>query len=343
MQPVSQKRHWHGAIGVQDMATKAKRMLYPPLEPFNSGFLPAEGPHRVYYEQCGNPEGKPAVFVHGGPGGGGDVNARRFFDPARYRIVVFDQRGAGRSTPHACLEDNTTWHLVADMERLRTRLGISRWLVFGGSWGSTLALAYAQTHPQAVSELVLRGIFLLRPSELEWFYQHGANALFPDQWRDFIAPIPPAERDDYLRAYHKRLTCGDHDQELAAARAWSVWEGSTSFLLPDEARTAQFARPEFALALARIETHYFVHGGFLEHESQLLEGVEKMRHIPGVIVQGRYDVVCPIESAWDLHERWPEAALRIVPDAGHSAFEPGITDELIAATDRFAAGEARAQ
>jgi proline iminopeptidase len=311
-----------------------KRQLYPAIEPFDSGFLEVDG-HSIYYEQCGNPQGKPALFVHGGPGAGGDTNARRFFDPAGYRIVVFDQRGSGRSRPHASLENNTTWHLVADMEALRREVAVERWLVFGGSWGSTLALAYAQTHPASVSELVLRGIFLLRRKELDWFYQRGASMLFPDQWQYFLAPIPADERGDLLSAYHRRLMEADRRVQLDAARAWSIWEGATSSLFPNPERTSQFGRPEFALALARIETHYFVHRGFFEDETQLLRGVDAIRRVPAVIVQGRYDVVCPIGTAWELHERWPEADLRIVADAGHSAYEPGITSELVAATDRF--------
>jgi proline iminopeptidase len=289
----------------------------------------------MYYEQSGNAQGKPALFVHGGPGGGGDVNSRRFFDPDRYRIVVFDQRGSGRSRPHASLEANTTWHLVADMERLRQHLAIDRWLVFGGSWGSTLALAYAETHPKAVSELVLRGIFLLRELELKWFYQFGASLLFPEQWQKYLAPIPPAERHDLLGAFHRRLLSDDAAVRLEAARAWSIWEGATSSLLPNPKREDQFGSPEFALALARIEAHYFVNRGFFAHENQLLDGVERIRGIPGVIVHGRYDVVCPIDTAFELHRRWPEADFRIVQEAGHSAYEPGITAELVAATDRF--------
>jgi proline iminopeptidase len=308
---------------------------YPPIEPFDTGYLAVGDGHEMYYEQSGNPQGKPAVFVHGGPGGGGDVNSRRFFDPDRYRIVVFDQRGSGRSTPHASLEANTTWHLVADMERLRQHLAIERWLVFGGSWGSTLALAYAETHPEAVSELVLRGVFLLRELELKWFYQFGASLLFPEQWQKYLAPIPPAERHDLLGAFHRRLLSEDADVRLEAARAWSIWEGATSSLLPNPKREDQFGSPEFALALARIEAHYFVNRGFFSHENQLLDGVERVRGIPGVIVHGRYDVVCPIDTAFELHRRWPEADFRIVQDAGHSAYEPGITAELIAATDRF--------
>ncbi len=312
----------------------SRRELYPPLQPYDHGFL-TRGEHRIYYEQCGNPRGKPALFVHGGPGGGGDENARRFFDPDGYRIINFDQRGAGRSRPAACLNQNTTWDLTADMEALRALLGVERWLVFGGSWGSTLALAYAQSHPQAVSELVLRGIFLLRRAELDWFYQDGASNLFPEQWQRFLAPIPPAERQDLLAAYHRRLTSDDAETRLEAARAWSIWEGTTSSLLANEKLVQHFAHPDFALALARIETHYFVNGGFLESEDQLLAGVDHIRHIPGVIVQGRYDVVCPIKTAWELAQCWPGASFRIVADAGHSAYEPGITHELIRATDEF--------
>ena len=315
-----------------------RRRLYPPLEPYDHGFLQVGSGHAVYYEQCGNPDGKAAVFVHGGPGAGGDVGARRFFDPAGYRIIVFDQRGAGRSRPEASLTDNTTWHLVADMERLRDTLGISSWLVFGGSWGSTLSLAYAQRHPAAVSGLVLRGIFLLRQKELRWFYQSGASEIYPDQWAQFLAPIPPDERDDLLSAYHRRLISDDEQTRLTAARAWSIWEGSTSFLSPDPKRTRQFGTPEFALALARIETHFFINRGFFATEEALLEGVGRIRHIPAVIVQGRYDVVCPMATAWELASRWPEADLRVVGDAGHSAYEPGITHELVSATDAFLKG-----
>jgi proline iminopeptidase len=318
----------------------SERAQYPPIEPFDTGYLEVGDGHEMYYEQSGNPAGKPALFVHGGPGGGGDVNARRFFDPQRYRIVVFDQRGSGRTRPHASLEANTTWHLVADMESLRLHLGIERWLVFGGSWGSTLALAYAQTHPRAVSELVLRGIFLLRQLELTWFYQLGAGLLFPEQWEKFLAPIPAAERHDLLGAFHRRLLSDDATVRLEAAQAWSVWEGATSSLRPNPKREDQFASPEFALALARIEAHYFVNRGFFSHENQLLDGVDRIRHIPAVIVHGRYDVVCPIDTAFELHRRWPEADFRIVLDAGHSAYEPGITAELVAATDRFS-GRAR--
>ena len=312
-----------------------RRGLYPALQPYQRGWLRVSPLHEIYYEECGNPRGKPAVFVHGGPGAGANADARRFFDPQRYRIVVFDQRGCGRSRPHASLVDNTTWHLVADMEQLRAHLGIGRWLVFGGSWGSTLALAYSQTHPAAVSELVLRGIFMLRKWEIDWFYQHGASALFPDQWEQYLAPIPLRERGDLVRAFHRRLTSRSRSRQLEAARAWSIWEAATSFLRVDEAQIRKWSDPAFATAIARIECHYFVNRGFLEREDQLLRGVRRIRHIPAVIVQGRYDVVCPMRTAWDLHRAWPEADFRVVADAGHSALEPGITDQLVRATDRF--------
>ncbi|WP_257385064.1 prolyl aminopeptidase [Tahibacter caeni] len=316
-------------------AQNPRRTLYPEIEPFDSGRLQVSDLHSVYYEQCGNPQGKPVVFLHGGPGAGCNANSRRFFDPQHYRIVLFDQRGCGRSTPHAELRDNTTWHLVADIERLREHLGIDRWQVFGGSWGSTLALAYAQTHPQRVSELVLRGIFMLRRWELEWFYQRGCDAIFPDVWETYLKAIPEVERGDLMSAYYRRLTSGDAAVRTAAAKAWSTWEGATSFLYQDPSHIAATGEDQFALAFARIECHYFVHGGFFEHDDQLLRNAGRLRDIPAVIVQGRYDVVCPARSAWDLHRAWPEADLRIVADAGHSALEPGITHELIEATDRF--------
>jgi proline iminopeptidase len=311
------------------------RSLYPEIEPFDSGFLKVSALHTLYYEQSGNPNGKPVVFLHGGPGGGTNAKCRRFFDPAVYRIVLFDQRGCGKSTPHAELTDNTTWDLVADIERLREQLAIDRWQVFGGSWGSTLALAYAQTHPDKVTELVLRGIFMLRRWELEWFYQKGCDALYPDAWETYLNAIPEAEQGDLMSAYYRRLTGDDAQARSDAARAWSVWEGATSFLWQDTSHIASSAEDEFALAFARIECHYFVNGGFFEHDDQLLRNVERIRAIPTVIVQGRYDVVCPMRSAWDLHRGWPEADLRIVQDAGHSAFEPGIMHELLEATDRF--------
>jgi proline iminopeptidase len=311
------------------------RSLYPEIEPFDSGLLKVSALHTLYYEQSGNPNGKPVVFLHGGPGGGTSPKCRRFFDPAIYRIVLFDQRGCGKSTPHAELTDNTTWDLVADIERLRGHLSIDRWQVFGGSWGSTLALAYAQTHPDKVTELVLRGIFMLRRWELEWFYQKGCDALYPDAWETYLNAIPEAERGDLMSAYHRRLTSTDPKTRTDAARAWSVWEGATSFLWQDSSHIESSAEDEFALAFARIECHYFVNGGFFEHDDQLLRNVDRIRKIPTVIVQGRYDVVCPLRSAWDLHRAWPEADLHIVQDAGHSAFEPGITRELLEATDRF--------
>ena len=317
------------------MPSSPLRSLYPEIEPFDSGFLPVSSLHTLYYEQSGNPNGKPVVFLHGGPGGGTNAKCRRFFDPAVYRIVLFDQRGCGKSTPHAELTDNTTWDLVADIERVREHLGIGRWQVFGGSWGSTLALAYAQTHPDKVSELVLRGIFMLRRWELEWFYQKGCDALYPDAWETYLDAIPEVERGDLMSAYHRRLTSPDAKTRIDAARAWSVWEGATSFLLQDKSHIESSAEDEFALAFARIECHYFVNGGFFEHDDQLLRNVERIRNIPAVIVQGRYDVVCPLRSAWDLHRAWPEADLHIVQDAGHSAFEPGIVHELVEATDRF--------
>lgn len=312
-----------------------RRTLYPALEPDRSGRLDVGDGHELYYEESGNPGGKPVVFLHGGPGGGTTAKMRQFFDPSAYRIVLFDQRGAGRSRPHANLEANTTWHLVDDIERLRRHLGIERWQVFGGSWGSTLALAYAETHPERVTELVLRGIFMLRRKEIEWFYQRGVSELFPDLWQHFLAPIPENERDDLLHAYHRRLTGDDSATRLRAAKAWSVWEGSTSTLLPKAEVRKIFEEDDMALSMARIESHYFVNAGFME-EGQLLRDVDRVRHIPAVLVQGRYDVVCPPVTAWELSRAWPEADLRIVPDAGHAAFEPGNVHELVSATDRFA-------
>ncbi|MFS8871589.1 prolyl aminopeptidase [Synechococcus sp. R50.1] len=312
------------------------RDLYPPIEPYDQGFLAVSSLHTLYYEQCGNPAGKPVVFLHGGPGGGIDPIYRQYFDPSRWRVVLFDQRGCGKSRPYAELRENTTWDLVADIEKLRQHLGIDRWFVFGGSWGSALALAYGQTHPQSCLGFVLRGIFLLRPFELRWFYQSGAGYFFPDAWEHYLEPIPPEERDDLLAAYHRRLNDPDPQVRLRAARAWSVWEASTSKLIPSPELIERFGRGEFAEAFARIECHYFVHGGFLDPEDQLLRGVGRLRHLPAVIVQGRYDVVCPPISAWELHQAWPEAEFRMIPDAGHSITEPGIRAALLEATDRFA-------
>ncbi|MQA96531.1 MAG: prolyl aminopeptidase [Streptosporangiales bacterium] len=317
------------------------RTLYPPIEPYEQGMLDPGDGQLVYWEVSGNPAGRPVVFLHGGPGGGTSPNQRRLFDPARYRIVLFDQRGCGRSTPHASdpatdMSVNTTWHLVADMEQLRERLGIDRWQVFGGSWGSALALAYAQTHPERVTELVLRGVFTLRPRELRWFYQEGASMVFPDLWEEYVAPIPAEERGDMITAYHRRLNSPDARVRAEAARAWSVWEGSTVTLLPQPEIIAQHGEPEYAQAFARIENHYFVNGGFFE-DGQLIRDAALLRHIPGVIVQGRYDMCTPVTTAWDLHRAWPEAEFHVVGDAGHAFSEPGILDRLIEATDRFAA------
>jgi proline iminopeptidase len=309
-------------------------ILYPAIEPYHSDYLHVSALHQLYFEQCGRPQGIPALFVHGGPGGGCEPMQRRFFDPQAYRIVLFDQRGAGRSRPTAELTDNTTPQLIADIECLRQHLGIERWLVFGGSWGSTLGLAYAEAHPEHVTGLILRGIFLCRPSEIQWLYQAGAHHLFPDLWEHYVAPIPESERHDLVRAYYRRLTGDDCEGQLAAAKAWSTWEAGTSKLFVSQELLDRFEQPDFALAFARIECHYFVHDSFLEPD-QLLRHVRKIRSIPGVIIQGRYDIVCPARSAWDLHRAWPEAAFHIVPDAGHSATEPGIATRLIEATDAF--------
>jgi proline iminopeptidase len=310
--------------------------LYPAIEPHRNGFLEVDHGHRLYWETCGNPDGLPVVFLHGGPGSGCESWHRRFFDPARYRIVLFDQRGSGRSTPHASLEGNTTADLIMDIERLRELLGIRRWIVFGGSWGSTLGLAYAETHPDRVFGLVMRGIFLCRPRDIQWFYQSGADRLFPEAWARFVEPIPEAERDDLVAAYHRRLTGPDRELRERMAQAWSVWEGSTSCLRPNPGVVAHFADPSVAVSLARIECHYFRHDSFLAPD-QLLRGADRLSGIPGFIVHGRYDVVCPVEQAVALHRVWPQAELRIVPDAGHSAAEPAIARELVAATDALAA------
>lgn len=311
------------------------RSLYPDIDLYDSGFLAVDARHKLYFEQCGNPQGKPVVMLHGGPGAGCSAKMRRFHDPEHYRIILLDQRGAGRSTPHADLVDNTTWDLVADIEKLREHLGIERWQVFGGSWGATLALAYAEAHPGRVTELLLRGIFMLRRWELEWFYQEGANRLFPDAWENYLEAIPDVERGDLISAYNRRLTSTDEATRLAAARAWSVWEASTSLLLPDEAFIEGHKDAHFALSFARIESHYFVHGGFFDVEDQLLRDAHRLHGIPGVIVHGRYDVVCPLQNAWDLHKAWPESRLVISPSAGHSAFEAENAASLVEATDSF--------
>ncbi len=309
---------------------------YPEIAPYRTGKLRVSDVHEIYFEESGNPNGKPVVFLHGGPGSGTSGRQRTFFNPKKYRIVLFDQRGAGKSTPFACLENNTTWDLVEDIEKLRTHLKIEKWQVFGGSWGSTLALAYSQTHPSRVTEIILRGIFLLRKKEIDWLYQEGANNLYPDSWEPYYNFIPEAERHDLVAAYHRRLTSDDKNTVVAAAKVWAGWEGCTSKLFPDPAFIKTYEGDEFATAFSRIECHYFTNGGFLKKETQLLDNVDKIRHIPAVIVHGRYDVVCPLKNAWDLHRAWPEAELRIVPDCGHSAFEPGIARTLVMATDRFA-------
>jgi proline iminopeptidase len=313
------------------------RNLYPEIEPYETGRLRVSPVHELYYELCGHPNGKPVVFLHGGPGAGLIPDYRRFFDPEAYRVILFDQRGAGRSTPHASLDDNTTGHLVEDIERIREHFGVDRWLVFGGSWGSTLSLAYAEAHPERVRGLVLRGIFLCRPKEIRWFYEdsQGASAIFPDIWEQYLRVIPGAERGDMIRAYYRRLTSDDESVRFEAAQAWSTWEASVLKLRPDQALINEFTEPEKAIALARIECHYFVNNCFFETDNYLLEHMDRIRHIPAVIVHGRYDVVCPFMNAWDLHRAWPEASLEIVADAGHAATEPGIADALIRATDNF--------
>ncbi len=320
---------------MDDLTKDSLTWAYPPREPYDVGRLRVSSLHEIAYEQSGNPHGKPVVFLHGGPGGATSPAMRRFFHPERYRVVLFDQRGCGRSTPVGSLEENTTWDLVTDIEALRTHLKIERWQVFGGSWGSTLALAYAQRHPERVTELVLRGIFLLRPQEIQWFYQRGASAIYPDAWEHYWTHIPEPERVDMVRAYHARLTHPDREVRVAAAKRWAGWEGATSKLVPDPSMRDHYEEDEFALVFARIEAHYFIHRGFLETEDQLLRDVPLIRHIPAVIVQGRYDVVCPAESAWALHRAWPEAEFLITADSGHSAYDAANSRALVAATDRF--------
>lgn len=314
---------------------QALRGLYPPIDPYATGQIEVGDGHVIYYERCGTPGAKPAVFLHGGPGGGISPSHRRLFDPARYDVLLFDQRGCGRSTPHACTQANTTWHLVADIERLRAVMGVERWLVCGGSWGSTLALAYAQSYPQAVSELVLRGIFLCSGREIDWFYQHGASEVFPEYWADFVAPIPEGERGNLRAAYHRRLTGPDKAARLRAASAWALWEGRTSNLLPRPLDETGFVDPHFALAFAAIENHYFMHEGWLA-PGQLLAGAERLAGIAGTIVQGRYDMVCPPRTAYELSRAWPQAQLHIIPDAGHSWLEPGTLDRLVRTLDAYA-------
>jgi proline iminopeptidase len=311
-----------------------RRGLFPETEPFASGWLKTDGPHEIYYEECGAPDGKPCVVLHGGPGGAINPTMRRFFDPSRWRMALFDQRGCGRSRPNASLEDNTTWALIDDIERLREHLGVEKWCVFGGSWGSTLALAYAIKHPERVESLVLRGIFLLTERELRWFYQDGASMLFPDAWARFCAPIPTPERGDMIGAYHKRLTSPDRRVQAEAAAAWSQWEGDTISIRGPEARPSKFNEIDFAIAFARIECHFFINHGFFPQADWLLANAHRLRRIPGWIVQGRFDVVTPMESAWKLKTAWPEARFEVVWDAGHASTEPGIVDALVRATDQ---------
>jgi len=320
------------------MTTQQKNytdLLYPEIEPFDTGFLKVSDIHNVYYEQSGNPNGNPVIYLHGGPGGGTHTNDRRYFDPKKYRIVLMDQRGCGKSTPPACLEQNTTWDLVSDIEKLREHLKIDKWVVFGGSWGSTLSLTYSETHPDRVKALILRGIFLLRDSEIHWFYQDGASHLFPDYWDGYLEPIPENERDNLVKAYYKRLTSDNEKEKLRCAKAWTRWEEATSKLYIDQKKIDMSEDLKFAAAFARIECHYFINKGFFDTPNYLLDNVDKIRNIPGVIVQGRYDCVCPATSAWALHKKWPEADLQIIPDCGHSANEYGITGKLVAAADKF--------
>ena len=318
------------------MYARDRLHLYAPIEPYMQGRLRVTGGHELYYEQCGNPDGIPVLVVHGGPGGGSNPTMRRCHDPEHYRIILFDQRGCGRSTPHASLEANTTWDLVADMERLRGKLGIERWQLFGGSWGSTLSIAYAETHPERVTAMIVRGIFLVRKAELDWFYQDGCSWIFPDAFEGYKAQIPAAERGDMVAAYYKRLTSTNRFVQVEAAKAWSVWEGSTLSLYEDPDRVRHFANEIYALAFARIECHFFVNRGFFEVDGQLLKNAHRLADIPGVIVHGRYDVCTPFRNAWDLKQAWARADLRVVPDAGHAMTEPGIVHELVAATRRFA-------
>lgn len=311
------------------------RKLYPPIQPYQQAWLPVGDRHQLYYEQSGNPNGKPVVFVHGGPGGGCSPIHRQFFDPSVYRIILFDQRGSGQSKPHACLEQNTTQHLLADMEQLRLHLKLDQWLLFGGSWGATLSLLYAQTYPQQVLGLILRGIFLCRDQDIDWFYQYGASLLLPEYWQDYLAPIPKNQRNQLVSAYYQQLTGDDELARMRAAEAWSVWEGRASSLTPQADILAHFADPHHALAMARIECHYFMHKAFLR-KNQLLEDAHTLANLPSIIIHGRYDLVCPVEQAYALHQAWPNAQFIICPQSGHSAFEAEIIDALVKATDQFA-------
>ena len=311
------------------------RTLYPEIEAYETGFLDTGDGHSIYYERSGTKGAKPAVFLHGGPGGGFSAKHRQLFDPKLYDVMLFDQRGCGKSTPNASLDNNTTWHLVADIEKLREKMGVDKWLVFGGSWGSTLALAYAEKHPEHVSELVVRGIYTLTKGELDWYYQFGVSEMFPDKWERFLAPIPADERHDMMGAYRKRLVGADRQKQVEAARAWSLWEGETITLLPEPETSDKFGEDDFAVAFARIENHYFVHAGWMD-EGQLLRDAHKLQDIPGTIVHGRYDMPCPARYAWTLHKAWPKADFRLIEGAGHAYSEPGILDALMGATDKYA-------
>ena len=310
--------------------------LYPTAELFNSFQLPVSDMHSIYVEESGNKNGKPVIFLHGGPGGGISCSYRQYFDPEKWRIIMFDQRGCGKSTPFAELKENTTWDLVEDIERIRKHLGIDSWVVFGGSWGSTLSLAYSQTHPSSCKGLILRGIFLVRKKEIDWFYQEGANNIFPDRWESFLAPISPDKRNNLLKAYYEILTGDDHSKKIEAAKAWSTWEGSTVRLLLDENFIGDFSDEKFAEAFARIECHYFMNNCWFDSDNYLIENIDKIRNIPAVIVHGRYDIICPVVQAWDLHKAWPEADFHIIPDAGHSIYEEGIKNKLIEYTNKYA-------
>jgi len=311
------------------------RTLYPPIEPFKTHMIKVSEIHTIYVEECGNPNGKPVIVCHGGPGGGCEEYYRQFFDPQAYHIILFDQRGSGRSTPSACLEENTTWHLVDDMEAIRTLLNVNSWVIFGGSWGSTLALSYAETHPSRTKGLILRGIFTLRRAELLFFYQYGTSMLFPEYFEEFMKPIPLVERCDLMGAYHRRLTGNDEKVKQECANAWTKYEMSTSALIVNKTKIEKGEDPEFALKFARIENHYFVNGGFFKEDGQLINNAHILKNIPGIIVQGRYDVVCPAQSAYDLHKAWPNSDLVICPDSGHSMGEKSISSMLIEACDRF--------
>ena len=309
--------------------------LYPTAELFNSFHLSVSDVHSIYVEESGNKNGKPVIFLHGGPGGGISASYRQYFDPEKWRIIMFDQRGCGQSTPFAELKENTTWDLVEDIEKIRKNLGIDSWVVFGGSWGSTLSLAYSQTHPNSCKGLILRGIFLVRKKEIDWFYQEGANNIFPDRWESFLAPIAPDKRNNLLKAYYEILTGDDHSKKIEAAKAWSTWEGSTVRLLLDENFIGDFSDEKFAEAFARIECHYFMNNCWFDSDNYLIENIDKIRNIPSVIVHGRYDIICPVVQAWDLHKAWPEADFHIIPDAGHSIYEEGIKNKLIEYTDKY--------